>query len=181
MRLVPASMHPPPGLRELLTDLADGENGFTGTPVARGEMTLEAYLHACCDMPDPTKLKPGLVPQTVYWVLDDEGTAVGMVKLRHYLNDRLRIHGGHVGYFIRRDRRGKGYGTQALRLALAELRRLGQTRALITVDPGNTPSIRVVEANGGRFEDAITDPRTGRPVKRGWIDLTPQPPTPCTD
>src|SRR5262249_28041907 len=102
MNLQPASVYPPPGLRELLIDLGQGENGFGGTSVASGELSLEEYLRRCCDMSDPAKVGPGLVPQTVFWMVDDAGSAVGMVKVRHYLNERLLIHGGHIGYYIKR-------------------------------------------------------------------------------
>jgi predicted acetyltransferase len=173
MKLAASSLDPPPGLRELLADLADGENGFSGTPVHAGAMTLKEYLQSCVDMTDPAKLKPGLVPQTTFWLLDNRGEAVGMVRVRHHLNDRLRLNGGHVGYYIRKDRRGRGYGAEILRLALIELRTLGEKRILVTVHPDNEPSIRVVEANGGRFEDLSEDPDTGAPIKRFWIELDP--------
>ncbi len=166
MRLEAAAPDPPPGLRELLADLGGGENGFGGTPVHTGEATVDQYVQCCCDMPDPGKLSPGLVPQTVYWVLDSNGLAIGMVRVRHYLNDRLRVHGGHIGYFVRRDQRGKGHAKEALRLALIELRKFGEKRALLTVDPENTASIRIIETNGGRFEDMGTDPDTGEKIRR---------------
>ena len=170
MRLEPASLTAPRGLRELLKDLGGGENGFLGTPVHTGEATLDEFLRLCCEMPDPAKLKPGLVPQTIFWMLDAAGLAVGMVRMRHCLNDKLRLHGGHLGLFVRRDQRGKGYAQEALRLALAELRRLGEERVLLTVDPENAPSIRVIERNGGRFEDLAPDPDTGKPFRRYWIE-----------
>ena len=173
MKLERASLNPPRGLQELLADLGDGENRFQGAPVHRGEMTLHEYLQSCCDMRDESKLRSGLVPQTVFWVLDPDGIAIGMVKVRHRLNDRLRIHGGHIGFLIRSDQRGQGYGKQALALALDELRKLGVTRALITVNPENTPSLRVVEANGGQYHDMSADPETGSKVKRYWIDMKP--------
>lgn len=173
IRLEPASPNPPPGLKELLADLGAGENGFGGTPVHAGKATLEEYLRQCCDMPDPTKLRPGLVPQTVFWALDASGKAIGIVRLRHHLNDKLRVHGGHIGYFVRHDQRGRGYGKEMLRLALDELRRLGEKRALITADPDNTPSIRVIEANGGQLSDLSTDAETGARYRRYWIDLEP--------
>lgn len=132
---------------------------------------LEEYLQQCCDMPDPSKLRPGLVSQTVFWVLNADGEAIGMVRVCHYLNDKLRVRGGHCGYFIRRDQRGKGYGKQMLALALDELRRLGEKRALITTGPDNLPSIRVIEANGGQLADVNTDPETGAKHRRYWIDL----------
>ncbi len=176
MKLEAASLTPPPGLRELLADLGAGENGFGGTPVHNGELTLEAYLQQCCDMPDPAKLQPGLVRQTIFWVLDADGVAVGMVRLRHCLNDKLRFHGGHIGYFIRRDQRGRGYGTKVLRLALIELGRLGEKRALVTVHPNNVASIRVIERNGGCLENVVTDPDTGEEYRKYWIHLEPQEP-----
>ena len=174
VRLEEASRIAPLGLRELLVDLGGGENGFMGTPVHTGEATVEEYLQRCRDMPDPAKLKPGLVPQTVFWMLDADGFAVGMVRIRHFLNDKLRIHGGHIGFFVRRDRRGKGFAKEGLRLALVELHRLGEERALLTVDPDNIPSISVIESNGGRFEGIGTDPDTGKRFRRYWIDMEPQ-------
>lgn len=169
IKLEAASLVPPKELEELLNDLGDGENGFTGTPVHNGKMSLHEYLQNCCDMTDASKVKPGFVPQTVFWLLDSDGNAVGMVRMRHYLNDKLRIHGGHIGYFIRSDQRGKGYAKQALALALGEVRKLGESRVLITVAPDNTPSIMVVEANGGVYQDTITDPEIGVKVNRYWV------------
>ena len=60
-----------------------------------------------------------------------------------------------------------------LGLALTELRRLGEKRALITTDPGNIASTRVIQANGGRFFDLTTDPETGAKSNRYWVDLEP--------
>jgi predicted acetyltransferase len=176
IRLDRASLTPPPGLEELISDLGDGENGFMGTPVHRGEATLREYLLQCCDMPDPAKLRPGLVPQTVFWVLDEHDEAVGIVRLRHYLNEKLKIGGGHIGYYVRSDQRGQGYGKEMLHLALAELRALGEKSALITPNPDNAPSIRMIEANGGRFQDIVTDETTGVKHCRYWVDIDPQQP-----
>ncbi len=171
IRLEAASANLPRGLRELLEDIGGGENGFEGTDVHTGEATVEDYVRQCCEMPDPSKLRPGLVPQTVFWVLDAEGLAVGMVRMRHYLNDKLRLNGGHIGYFIKRDRRGRGYGTEALRLALIELSKLGEGRALLTPHADNIPSVRLIERNGGLLEDVLTDPASGTVYKRYWIEL----------
>ena len=174
MKIEPASLKAPTCLRELLINLGSGENGFMGTPVHTAESTIEQYLHHLCEMHDLKKLPTGCVPQTVYWILDSDGIAVGMVRLRHYLNDKLRVHGGHIGFFIHRDHRGKGYATEALRLSLLELKKLGEKRALLTVDPHNIPSIKVIEKNAGRLEDVGIDPDTGRKIHRYWIDLEPQ-------
>ncbi len=171
MKLEPASSIPPDGLRELLEDLGDGENGYMGTPVPSGQKTLEEYLHQCVAMTDPAQVPPGLVPQSIFWALDDDGVAIGMVRMRHYLSEKLLAHGGHIGLYIRRDRRGRGHAKDILRLALAELRKTGERRALLTISVDNLPSIRSVESVGGRLEDIRLNPETGKPFGRYWIDL----------
>lgn len=45
----------------------------------------------------------GHVPDTVYVLEDDSEGYVGIVKLRHRLNDALRQGAGHIGYGIRKD------------------------------------------------------------------------------
>lgn len=42
-------------------------------------------------------------------------------------------------------------------------------RVLLTCDPGNTPSVRTIENNGGVLED-VRDTLIG-PKRRYWIDL----------
>jgi predicted acetyltransferase len=94
-----------------------------------------------------------------------------MLRLRHHLNEGLLQHGGHVGYYVRPAARGKGHAKQALRMALDRLRKMGVTRALVTVDPMNVPSIRVVLANGGKPDGQGRHPQTGAVVNRYWVDL----------
>ncbi len=170
MRLEAASINPPDGLSELLADLGPGENGFGGTAVFSGEMSSIEYIQQCIERTDAANLRPGYVPQTVLWVIDEEGEAIGMVRMRHYLNNRLREYGGHIGYYIRRDKRNQGYGKEALHQALEELRKLGEKRALITADLDNFSSIKVIEANGGIFESEGQS-QDGKRFGRFWIEL----------
>ena len=170
MKLEAVSVNAPRGLAELITDLGAGENGFTGTPVHNGELTLDEYLQRCIDMTDVEKLSPGYVPQTVFWVLDDVNDAVGMVRMRHYLNEKLNERGGHIGYYIRHDKRGNGYAKEALRQALAALKSIGEKRALLTVNMDNIASIKVIEANGGVL-DSQGEAADGEKFGRFWIGL----------
>jgi predicted acetyltransferase len=96
-----------------------------------------------------------------------------MVRVRHSLNEKLRFRGGHISFFIRRDQRGRGYAKEALRLALSELSKLGEKRAMLTVDPHNTPSVRVIEANGGILEGTDINTETGETFSRYWIEIEP--------
>jgi len=70
---------------------------------------------------------------------------------------------------VRPSCRGKGYGTSILALTLAEGRRFGIERFLLTVRSDNTASIKVIEANGGVLEDERVEVETGIPFRRYWI------------
>jgi predicted acetyltransferase len=170
MHLEAASTNTPRGLAELIADLGNGENGFGGTPVGTGEMTIEEYLQRCINMAAGVNLQPGYVPQTVFWVIDENEEAIGMVRVRHYLNDKLREQGGHIGYYIRRDKRNRGFGKEVLHQALEQLREIGERRALLTVDMDNVASIKVIQANSGVFESEGQDAE-GQRFGRYWIEL----------
>ena len=95
-----------------------------------------------------SRLPDGWVPASSLFLFRD-GKFIGRVSLRHELNDFLRTYGGHIGYYIRAEHRGKGYGTQILRMALDYARGLGLERVLITCeDQGNPASARIIEKNG---------------------------------
>ena len=156
----------------MLSELGGGESGFGGTSFGRGGKDLAGFLRECADAEDPSKLAPGFVPQTTYWITDDADQLVGMLRLRHHLNEQLLQRGGHVGYYIRPAARGRGYAKRALRLALDQLREMGVERALITVDPGNAASVRVILAHGAIQDTPGRHPETGQPVNRYWVDLS---------
>jgi predicted acetyltransferase len=172
MHLERASLYPPPGLREMLLELGDGESGFSGTSFGRGEADLETFLRECCEGEDAGKVKPGLVPQVVYWIIGDDNEVVGTIRVRPRLNERLLQNGGNVGYYVRRHARGRGYAKQALRLAMDRLREFGVTRALLTVSPANVASIRVVLGQGGMLDGQGID-AAGEALNRYWINLIP--------
>ena len=166
MRLVPATLDPPTGLEAFLEELGGGENGFAGVQV----QSLSAYLRRLVDYGRGRNVDPGHVPMTTYWLLDSGGEVVGMSRLRHRLTPALLDDGGHIGYYVRPSARGRGHGRELLRLTLVEARRLGIRRALLTVDSGNAPSLRVIEGNGGVMEDERIDGE-GIAYRRYWIDL----------
>ncbi|HMA36578.1 MAG TPA: GNAT family N-acetyltransferase [Chloroflexia bacterium] len=148
------------------------ENRYTEYDAATLAADFGSFVRQLRDRVDRTRLPPGRVPETVFWLIDGV-EFIGRVSLRHELNSWLSRYGGHIGYEIRPTKRRQGYGTAALRLVLPEARALGLTRALITCDADNIGSRRIIEANGGQFENAVA--LDGTPVKRlrYWIDLTP--------
>jgi len=111
----------------------------------------------------------GFVPHSSYWLMAG-GTLVGVSNLRHRLNERLLIMGGHIGYGVRPTERKKGYATVLLRETLVKARERGIERALITCDKHNVGSQKVMLANGAVLEDERA--HEGKRILQFWIDLT---------
>jgi predicted acetyltransferase len=161
----------PANLEEVLMELGAGDNRFSGTSFGRGECDLQTFLQQCRDTEVGRTLPANKVPQSTYWLVSDGERVVGIVRVRHRLNEHLLQYGGHIGYYVRPSERGKGYGRLSLQLGLEQLRRLGVDRALLTVNPTNIISQRVVLANGGVQDGQGADPVSGEIVDRYWIDL----------
>jgi predicted acetyltransferase len=102
----------------------------------------------------------------LWWV--DGQEYIGRMSIRHELNDWLREVGGHIGYDVRRSRRGEGHATAMLREALAVAHDLGIEQALLTCDDDNLASRKVIERNGGVLEDL----RRGK--LRYWVPTRPE-------
>lgn len=113
-------------------------------------------------------LKEGWVPQTTYWLIDDE-EFIGEISIRHYLTDSLLRYGGHIGYGIRQSKWNLGYGTKMLALALKKAKTMGLEKVLITCDVDNIGSAKVIENNGGVLENIVEGKKIY--TKRYWIEL----------
>ncbi len=171
IRLASSAEPTPADLEGMLKELGAGNRRFLGTTFGRGECDLTTFLQECRDGEDEKKIPANKVPQSIFWVVDGDSQAVGMVRVRHRLNERLLQYGGNIGYYIRPSERGKGYAKKALALALEKLRQIGAQRALLTVHPDNMASARVVLAAGGVQAGQGKDPVSGEIVNRYWISL----------
>lgn len=138
-------------LYEMLQQIESNENGFHNSGYGLTWEQFPAYIEKLLKNISAPDLAKGLVPQTVWWLFDGE-EVVGYAKMRHFLTDRLRLDGGHIGYGIRKDRRRQGYGREILRLTLQEIKKIGVTRALLTCHTDNLGSQKIIEANHGRLE-----------------------------
>lgn len=93
-------------------------------------------------------LRPEHVPETWYLLWDDD-RAVALFRVRHHLNDRLRVRGGHIGYAVREGERGKGYATRGLALAAEEAWKLiPEEEIWLSCRRDNPASLRVMLKNG---------------------------------
>ncbi|WP_462422942.1 GNAT family N-acetyltransferase [Fusobacterium pseudoperiodonticum] len=112
----------------------------------------------------------GLVPSSTYLaVREKDNYIVGMIDIRHYLNEYLTQVGGHIGYGVRKTERNKGYAKQMLKLALEKCKELKIKRVLITCDEDNIASEKVILSANAKLEDIRNV--DGENKKRFWIDL----------
>jgi predicted acetyltransferase len=132
---------------------------------------FEAYLAEVRRFEDPTTVPPDWVRCTEF-CLEVDGEIVGCSRLRFELNAVLEQEGGHIGYDVRPSARCRGFGNLILRLVLPQARCAGIKRALITADADNYPSLRIIEKNGGVFAGEAVSVKSGKAVRRYWIDLT---------
>ena len=151
-------------------DSMDGTNGLEDFDDPRDWIAfLERHR-------DPLTVPPGRVPSTQYMLVREEGRKiVGMIDVRHFLNDFLEKYGGHVGYSVAPDERRKGYAARMLGMALPKCAALGIDRVLITCVSGNEGSRKTILKNGGVYESAVYEPDEGVRLERYWIDLSRQP------
>ena len=112
----------------------------------------------------------GLVPSSTYLaVREKDNYIVGMIDIRHYLNEYLTQVGGHIGYGVRKTQRNKGYAKQMLKLALEKCKELKIKKVLITCDEDNIASEKVILSANAKLEDIRNV--DGENKKRFWIDL----------
>ena len=112
----------------------------------------------------------GLVPSSTYLgVREKDNYIVGMIDIRHYLNEYLTQVGGNIGYGVRKTQRNKGYAKQMLKLALEKCKELKIKKVLITCDEDNIASEKVILSANAKLEDIRNV--DGENKKRFWIDL----------
>lgn len=100
----------------------------------------------------PREWVDGYVPQTVlWWAAGDE--FLGRLSLRHRLTPHLLLNGGNIGFEVRPSARRRGHATAMLAAALPLAAALGIDPARVDCDAANVASRRVIERNGGVFDE----------------------------
>ena len=148
-------------------------DSMVGTDGLRRMEDAEKWAEHCRFMKDPDNVPEGRVPATQYiFVREEDRKIVGMLQIRHYLNEYLEKFGGHIGYSVAPSERRKGYASLMLKSALPECRKLGIDKVLITCDNNNIGSRKTILANGGVYESTVFEPEEKICLKKYWIDLS---------
>lgn len=134
---------------EYVTAMPADENGLTNPyeSVSYEEYT-DKVLPELMMHENPVNMPDWFVPETYYYLWDGE-VLVGEFRIRHYLTDALKTGAGHIGYSIKREYRGRGYGTKGMALVLELAREIvPEEEIYLRVLKSNTPSFKAICKNG---------------------------------
>jgi len=140
---------------------------------AAGETDFPSYVESLHRAARGIDLPADRLPYHTYWLIDG-GEIVGICRLRPRLTPQAEKDDGHIGYDVPLFHRRKGYATALLRLVLAEARRLGLDRVVVTCATSNVASQRVIAKCGGRLLGETTDDDDGHAIYRFEL-ITPDP------
>lgn len=157
-------------------EFIDNKEELRGTAFLETTDVFEDWLEILKQNFDEETVKEGFVPASTYMVLNEEGDKkeiIGMLDVRHRLNEQIEKYSGHISYSIAQKYRNNGYGTEMLRQALEICEVYGITDVLVTCDKNNPAGIRTIEKNNGKFENEVD--RGDKIINRYWIDTTIDP------
>ena len=134
---------------EFITQLPTNENGFTNQDYGVSRIDFEnIVLPRIINNSKGIDLPNGYVPSTEYFLWNDD-IIVGLFRIRHKLNDFLRNGGGHIGYGIKKEYRGKGYASKGLSLIIEKAWSIiEEDEIYMSVRKDNIASLIVQKKNG---------------------------------
>ena len=157
-------------IRAYRKEFLDCGDSMDGTDGLRRTENPEEWVERSRLCKDPELVPEGLVPATQYlFVREADQKIVGMLQIRHFLNDYLAEYGGHIGYSVAPSERRKGYATQMPQSALPKCRELGLDKVLITCADHNVGSRKIILANGGVYESTVHEPEEQVCLEKYWI------------
>lgn len=113
--------------------------------------SYEEWLKSVTDNTSEDTVNPDWVVTDTFFAVDELGEIVGIIDLRHTLNEFLKDF-GNCGYSVRPSRRRKGYATEMLRQVIEVAKRAGLQELHFSVEKDNAPSIKTIIKNGGVYE-----------------------------
>lgn len=156
-------------LLDMVNEISEYNADFEGLDIIRSIEDYDLFLKKLEKWKHQEQISPNCSPQTTFGVFDNE-TLIGGFVLRHVLKGSLIDHGGNIGYLVRPSKRKMGYGKILLKLALEKAKDMGLKKVLVTCRNDNIGSVKVIESNGGKYENDYYDKSLGKNYRRYWIE-----------
>ncbi len=100
----------------------------------------------------PDNVCPGF---TYFLIRNNDDKIIGMINIRTKLTDRVKVHGGNIGYSIRPTEQHKGYGKEILKLGLNKCREKGMKKITIVTNSENIASSKIIKSCNGIMINSI--------------------------
>lgn len=129
----------------------NGEYIINGSELLDKTESYEEWLVSIKANESSDTVSPMWVVTDTFFAVDEKDEIIGIIDLRHTLNDFLKDF-GNSGYSVRPSERQKGYATEMLRQVLVVAKEAGLSEVHLSVERDNLPSIRTIERNSGVYE-----------------------------
>ncbi|MBR3735021.1 MAG: GNAT family N-acetyltransferase [Lachnospiraceae bacterium] len=133
----------------------NGETTINGSELFDQMESYDDWLKSVQDNASSDTVNPSWVVTDTYFAFDEKDRIIGIIDLRHELNDFLKDF-GNSGYSVRPTERRKGYATQMLRLILERAHQIGMEKIQLSVERSNEASVKTILKNGGKYERSFT-------------------------
>ena len=133
--------------------------------------SYDAWLKQLSDNSNEETVNPDwVVSSTFFAVRKSDRKIIGMVDIRHHLNEFLSTSGGHIGYGIRPSERNRGYASKILNMALLYCKELDLSKVMLACYKDNVASSRTIVKCGGILHKEFFN-ADGKIVQIYWISL----------
>lgn len=133
-----------------------GETIIYGSELFDKTDSYEEWLSSVTLNTNPeTVNKNWVVTDTFFAIRKSDLRIIGMIDLRHTLNEFLKDL-GNCGYSVRPSERKKGYAAEMLSQLLQAAKKAEMKELHISVETQNTPSVKVIQKNGGIYERSFS-------------------------
>ena len=128
-----------------------GDKEINGSELLDKMDSYEEWLVSVTNNTSPDTVNPAWVVTDTFFAVNEEGRIVGIIDLRHSLNEFLQDF-GNSGYSVRPAERRKGYATEMLRQLKDVAREAGLKELHMATFQDNIASVKTIVKNGGVLE-----------------------------
>ncbi len=169
MRLLKPSIEYKQQVLEYKNEFLESGEDLAGTSYLKEYYSYEEWMKFVSDNQEEGTKHTEVTASVFLAIREEDNKLVGIINIRHTLNEYLYNYGGHIGYSVRKTERRKGYAKGMLKFALKECRKLGIEKALLTCDADNIASAKTIKSCGGILENEVANDE--KLVQRYWISV----------